>query len=191
MALSLSNYGNQYREMIVKRPLVLFVLCASSLATQAATVVLDGTNAVAILGLNVGGQLYDVSFQTAVFGDIARPGLFPFFGDLSGASEARDKVIILLNDSSASSVGGADNAWIAYRQVASSGGSIAIQAVGPSYLEGSWESSDFISSIADSNNYALFAAVPVPATIWLLATALGFLGLVKRRIRSRKSTFAS
>lgn len=168
----------------MKRPLAVLALCASSLATQAATVVLDGTNAVAILGLDVDGQLYDVSFQTAVFGDIDRqPEVFPFFGDLSGASEAQDKVVALLNDSNASSVGGANDAWIAYRQVASSGGAIAIQAAGPAFLEGSWQSSDFISSIADSNNYALFAAVPLPATIWLFVTALGFLAWAKRNSR--------
>ena len=166
----------------MKRIMLAFALCAACVATHAATVELDGTNAVAIRGLDVGGQLYDVSFQTAGFGDIDQPDLFPFFGDLSGASEARDKVVVLLNDNNATSVGGADNAWIAYQQVASSGGGIAIRAVGPSYLGGGWESTNFMSSIADSNNYALFAAVPVPATIWLLAAALGLLSLVKRRL---------
>ena len=166
----------------MKRLLLAFALSVCAVVTHAATVVLDGTNAVAIFGLDVDGQRYDVSFQTAVFVDIDQPDLFPFFGDLSGASEARDKVVNLLNDSNASSVGGANDAWIPYRQVSSSGGSIAIEAVGPSYQAGSWGPTDFVSPIANANNYALFAAVPVPSTIWLLATALGCLSLTKRKI---------
>ncbi|UCG72393.1 MAG: hypothetical protein JSV45_14280 [Chromatiales bacterium] len=162
-----------------------FALACLFSAANAATVKLDGSKAVAVLGLDVSGQLYNVTFQTGTFDDVYQPELFPFlfpFGDLAGATEARDKLVALLNDSPALSVGDSNEAWIVYQQVAGSGGGVENRAVGPIYQSGEWQGSDFAGSPGDpSINYALFSAVPIPAAAYLFASALGLLSVVRRR----------
>lgn len=162
----------------------LVLACLGSSA-NAATVVLDGSQAMAILGLDVSGQLYDVTFQTGTFDEVYEPELFPFlfpFGDLAGATEAQDQIVVLLNDSGALSVGDGSEAWIVYQQVAGSGGGVENRAVGPIFQSGAWQRSNFAGSPGDpSVNYALFSIVPIPAAAWLFASALGLLAAARRR----------
>lgn len=171
------------RSRSLRAAFALACLCSS--AANAATVVLEGSRAIAILGLDASGQLYNVTFQTGTFGDVYQPELFPFlfpFGDLAGATEAQDQMVVLLNDSGALSVGDGSEAWIVYQQVAGSGGGIENRAVGPIHQSGDWQGSAFVGSPGDpSVNYALFSVIPVPAAAWLFGSALGLLAWVWRR----------
>ena len=86
--------------------LVALALLLAAGAAQAQTVVLEGTQAIGIDGLNVDGTIYDVDFSTktnpnSVYGDF--PGELDFI-DLPSANVARDAVDTALDGSVATTV---------------------------------------------------------------------------------------
>ena len=85
---------------------VALALLLAAGAAQAQTVVLEGTQAIGIDGLDVDGTIYDVDFSTktnpnSVYGDF--PGELDFI-DLPSANVARDAVDSALDGSAATTV---------------------------------------------------------------------------------------
>ena len=94
------------RNTILRNVVVALALLLAAGAAQAQTVVLEGTQAIGIDGLNVDGTIYDVDFSTktnpnSVYGDF--PGELDFIG-LSLANVARDAVDSALDGSDATTV---------------------------------------------------------------------------------------
>ena len=156
---------------------------------QAATVVTDesGTNATGILGLVVGGNVYDVGFSVttaeSLYGSVPTDD-FPFEnGDSAMANEA---ILAALNsEAGVTSIGAAESSEF---NIGMASNEFWFTATRGGYLAEDWE--DFFGSslnlMPDSvRTFAEFTmtgtAVPVPAAAWLFGSALCLLGWVRRR----------
>jgi len=94
------------RNTILLNVVVALALLLGASVAQAQTVILEGTQAIGIDGLDVDGTIYDVDFSTktnpnSVYGDF--PGELDFIG-LSLANVARDAVDTALDGSAATTV---------------------------------------------------------------------------------------
>lgn len=161
----------------------LLLLFCMLLATEAdsATVQLDGLNAVGIQGVNVVGTLYDVTFEFDSFNDLNAPGTFPFLGNSTVGVQARNAINTALTASGATSVGpsGMTNYYVPYSHDLST----AQNLIG-TFVAGSWAGITGGSVMTLDRSYATFSptVIPVPAAIWLFGSALGVVGLLRRKI---------
>ena len=161
-----------------------------------------------ILGLNIGGTLYNVTFHDSAgasfnaLWDADDDGVFgggsslfntapTFWGDATGAQAATSAIITALGISDAST-GSSDSFFIPY-QTRSAGGQItaSVDTIDVYFdifdslmddLSATTAVDDFVSSNYDVRPYTSFTVVPVPAAVWLFGTGLiGLIGVARRK----------
>lgn len=174
------------------RFLLALILGVTSIGAQGATVVLDDTTATKIEGLNVGGNTYNVSFLGGSYDGLDTGNQFPFVGDSIGGEDARDAILNALNDVMALYVGESKTSRVNSFLVPYSvnGGFVTVE-IGSwgNPVAGSWADGGTTSYpvAADqlgvgNSKYAVFAAVPIPATSWLFGSAISLMPLIRRKL---------
>jgi len=161
----------------------LLAFCVS-FTTHAATVVFDGSAATAVLGLDVNGTSYDVTWEQGTFNGLGS-GVFPFVGSLSEATDAEDALNLALTNAGATLFKrGNGTTFTRYDIAYALAGSALSTRQNGTIPNGSsnWEFIQLLSRGADQTvSYAVFTAVPIPAAVWLFGSALGVLGWIQRK----------
>lgn len=162
------------------------VLLTASAPVHAFSVDLDGTNAVGISDLEIGGTAYDVTFEfaSAMTAPVACGTAVPcdvFFGDTTAAGAAVTAINVALNGSIAESVGSTNNAN--YFVPFSKAGQDIEARQGNFVANTMWQSLGASLDETDTVEMARFspAVVPIPAAVWLFGSALGILGWIRHR----------
>jgi len=149
----------------------------------------DNLVATGILGLEVSDQSYDVDFELGTFSALNIGQNFPWIGDESTATVARNLINDLLTDYGLiSAVGeagtiGQNGYWIPYEISAS----LQYSVVGTYGAGDAFQPGTGSAGFDEEVMFAIFSPlvpvpVPVPAAIWLFGTALiGLFGFNKRR----------
>ncbi len=84
---------------LLKAGLAATCLVASTTALAVPSLVFSGTDVVGVTGLDVNGNLYDVSWQEGSFNAVIGANAFTFDGDSSGAQAAANALISFFNTS--------------------------------------------------------------------------------------------
>ncbi|MDH3978060.1 MAG: hypothetical protein OEU86_06050 [Gammaproteobacteria bacterium] len=164
----------------MKQLSLLITFALMSFGAQSASITLDGNTATSISGLDVGGTLYDVSFQFGSWDDVGGSSVFPYNGDASGAIAASNAINLILANAGAQSVGESAGAAYANYYVpysyAFGGGNGAYNV----YSGGNWLNPIF-NGYSGNVSFATMTlqAVPIPAAVWLFGSALGVLGWLR------------
>jgi len=161
-----------------------------------------------ILGLDIGGTLYNVTFHDSVddsfnaLWDADDDGVFgggsslfntapTFWGDEAGAQAATSAIITALGDSDAPTAS-SDSFFIPYQTLSAGGqitaGTDTIEVFFDVFdslmddLSATTAVDDFVSSNYNVRPYASFTVVPVPAAVWLFGSGLiGLIGIARRK----------
>jgi hypothetical protein len=171
--------------------LLLSVLLAHTGLSQAATVVFDGSSVASdILGIEIIGITYNVSFEVGSFDSLSVGDNFPFLNDRAGigASSAAAAINAALNEVSAYLVGPDSASGISFYTIPHY--EFSVDGVGRNYGRISYRlnpdgwtdytSRNHINSDTTAR-YAVFSTVvPIPAAVWLFGSALAGLGWIKR-----------
>jgi hypothetical protein len=167
----------------------LFFICT---AAQAATVQLDGTNATGILGLELDGTLYDVTFEFSS-GPHTEPAPGDIFADPisdeAGASAAADAINLALNASSATTVGSSNSVSYIVPYLYNSAPCDTLCAFRGPFV-GVWLKTAADVDTNASVEFARFtpaAVVPLPAAGWLFGSGLMGLAVLRRKIAKARA----
>ncbi|MFW2404428.1 MAG: VPLPA-CTERM sorting domain-containing protein [Gammaproteobacteria bacterium] len=174
------------REVFSRISIACVALLTTSVTWAAPVVVLDGTTATDILGLNVSGSVYDVAFEVDTFSNLNTVSNFPFLGDQTTAENALDAIINELNLAGAEKAGesaldGDFNVLVPYGV----SGSTSLNAWGKREPPATvWSDQGTLNwNINGVQVFATFTSVPIPAAAWLFGSALGLLGWMRRRTK--------
>jgi hypothetical protein len=174
----------------------VFMLAAVG-KVNAATVVLDGTTATGITGLEVnfggGVELYDVDFiQTTAASLYGNPPASTFPFTLGESGIVNDAILAALNGSTAVSVGPTsalnelDYAFMHFSSV-DDRGNVSFLGAGGSFVFGGTGWVDASPVTADDTSLLIYAdfspaVIPVPAAVWLFGSGLlGLIGIARRK----------
>jgi hypothetical protein len=194
-----------YRKLISSSKLGVFraiaitacLVLGASMAS-AATVNVDGDgNVISIDNLEIVNQLeevnvYNVEFVVDSADNLYGPGYTFDFASEEDTALALNATMQALNDEfstpSAAGPDGTDQFFIADEYDASSEIPV-VASLGGENILGAWDKCDVDCLFgvallqADTDfTYAVYTAVPVPAAVWLFGSALGLLGIARRRI---------
>jgi hypothetical protein len=168
------------------RILIIAILTCFSVVANAATVIYstNGTpenpfKVTAIQGLDIGGVLYNVDFNTSTYDTFG--GDDTYWTSQAEAQTASDSINTLLN---AEGVTGTvlSTATGAIYEV-NYGGATGNGIVTSKGAAADWGDSQFPTNGFHDKSTA-FSVVPVPAAVWLFGSALAGLGWMRRKVRS-------
>jgi hypothetical protein len=148
-----------------------------------ATVILDGTKATGILGLDVLGQKYDIQFQYDSFAALNVGGNFPFIGDLTSASVTVNAIADALDSAGALTVGDSTESLGLYSVPISDTQAVEIVQGTKNPPPDNWENTNSVNQTDRDNAemYVTMTPVPIPPAVWLFGSALGLLGWIRKR----------
>jgi hypothetical protein len=167
--------------------LALLALSLVAITANAATVIYsaNGTpenpsKVTAIQGLDVGGVLYNVDFNTSLYDTFG--GDDTFWTTQADAQTAANAINSLLN---AEAVTGTvlSTAGGAIYEV-NFGGAAGAGIVTSKAAAGDWGDSTFSTSGFHDKSTAWSTTVPVPGAVWLFGSALAGMGWMRRKARS-------
>jgi hypothetical protein len=171
------------RTNILKMLFFTIVLQCGSFAASAAVVNLTGSDATSISGLDVGGSLFDVTFENgsfnSIYGDPLAPSPVPtFWNDFANADLARASINTALNLAGALTIiGGGGDYRVAYAEVAGTNALVIQSSNG-----GGWSLDGYTDVGGGSvTNFATFTTTTVPAPATLLLLLSGLIAIVRIR----------
>lgn len=181
---------------------VVFILVGHAVPARAATIHYDGSNDVtAITGLDVGGNLFDISF---IFGgeSVSYNTVYaPTYPSYANAAAVRDAVVSLLNSSSPNNpdISGSNSSGFSGFKIPTSVTSSTLDIVMAYHSAGgtaSYSPNVILSAPLDFDDpkyryaWSVISSteVPLPATLPLFASGLGALGLLAWRKKRNVAT---
>jgi hypothetical protein len=162
------------------------LLMAGVFPAHAAFVELNGSNAIGIQGLEVGGAFYDVAFDFTIVGSTPASGDL-FVGDEAGAHAATNAIVAALNPTAATSVGtgfsgnGSLSFVVPYSYAdpgcgdQGSAGLCAWSGANTTLVSGNWGAIPVEKNSDGTVEFARFTpanAVPVPSAAYLFLSGL-------------------
>jgi hypothetical protein len=166
--------------MNTAKTIAFFILLLAIGSTNAATVILDGTNAVRIEDLEYGGDTYIIEFQFNSFFTLLNQdsSYFPFYQEFPNTQGFDDVIHNALHSSSAQTVGNIQSSswWLPFDGLTGD-----IDAYGAVWNGSQWQQTSGPMDNVSTWATASIAPVSVPAAVWLFGSALGLLGWMRRR----------
>jgi len=175
----------------IKAILGASILLFGCVSVQAAIVqvadhpTIDNLVATGIIDLEVGGNYFDVDFELGTFNALNTGQNFPWIGNETQATAARNLINDLLTDNELiSAVGeagtiGQNGYWLPYEVSAT----LQYSVVG-TYAHQAFQPGTGSARFDEEVTFAIFtpSPIPVPAAVWLFGTGiLGLIGFSKRR----------
>jgi len=184
----------------MKRILIVLLMACPAFSAGAANVLVDGSRATGILGLDVDGTRYDIFFDSTTTPFQIDTSGFAFIGDTTGAQNTAAAIVAELNAAGGINMVGeaADPvSWFVVPYSDPSALTVALtwwgsfdKAPGPAAAgctAGVWavcvdEAVETTVSIGPAWVTMTPTVVPVPAAFWLFGSALGLLGWIRHKI---------